>query len=226
MITINLLPPELKKEESSFKKINFDFKGKEKLFRDIAAAALIVLVSVHVLLFFIGLSSKAAVKARSQKLVKLAPGKKEYDALKNEALIANRKASAIDTLMANRFSWAQKLNSLSDSMIQGIWLTGLSYDEKQTEVSVQVTTAAAANGKKELSRIEKKKLNLRYLSISGYASSMGEQGAALVGKFIASMKDNPAFFSDLADIRLESIKTEKMFDQEVMSFKIICLFKK
>jgi hypothetical protein len=54
---------------------------------------------------------------------------------------------------------------------------------------------------------------------------MGEQGAALVGKFIASMKDNPLFFADFADIKLESIKTEKMFDQEVMRFKIICLFK-
>ena len=223
MITINLLPTELKKEESSFKKINFDFKGKEKLFKDIAITALLVLFSVHVILFFIGVKSQAVSKTQSSKLEKMAPGKKEYDALKNEAGIANKKAVAIDALMANRFSWAKKLNSLSDSMVPGIWLTEIAYDEKQSEVSVQVRTLPAhASGKKELSRTETKKVSLRYLNVSGYASSMGEQGAALVGKFIASMKDNPSFFSDFSEIKLESIKTA--LTTKGLSHKYFCSF--
>ena len=39
------------------------------------------------------------------------------------------------------------------------------------------------------------------------------------------MKSNPSFFSDFTEIKLESIRTEKIFDQEVMNFKITCLFK-
>ncbi|MFA6321030.1 MAG: hypothetical protein WCY36_04145 [Candidatus Omnitrophota bacterium] len=226
MITINLLPEEMRKVESSFKKISFDFKGKEKMLKDIGIVAILVLLSVHVILFFIGLRSQSVSKTQEQNIEKLMPGKKEYDALKAESGVANVKSAAIDSLMANRFSWSRELNSLSDSMVPGIWLTELSYNEKLSEVSVQVKSLAArTGGKKELSRTETKKLNMRYLTISGYASSMGEQGAALVGKFIASMKDNPAFFSDFAEIKLESITTEKVFDQEVMRFKITCLFK-
>lgn len=226
MIKINLLPEELRKVESSFKKISFDFKGKEKMLRDIGITAVLVLLIMHVILFFIGFRSLSVAGVQAKKIKGCAPAKKEYDAFKAEAGIANIKSGAIDSLMANRFSWAKKLNSLSDAMVPGIWLTELTYDEKINEVSVQVKTLAIrAGGKKELSRTETKKVSVKYLNISGYASSMGEQGAALVGKFIASMKDNPLFFADFADIKLESIKTEKMFDQEVMRFKIICLFK-
>ena len=74
-------------------------------------------------------------------------------------------------------------------------------------------------------KTETQKVNVRYLNISGYASSMGEQGTALVGKFINGMKESPAFFSDFSDIKLESIKSEKVLDQEVMSFQITCQFK-
>ena len=55
---------------------------------------------------------------------------------------------------------------------------------------------------------------------------MGEQGTALVGKFIQGMKDDQSFFSDFSDIKLESIKSEKVLDQEVMAFQITCQFKK
>ena len=116
--------------------------------------------------------------------------------------------------MANRLSWAKKLNSLSDCLVAGIWLTGISCEDKQMDVQVQVK-----------SKFETKKVALRYLNISGYASSAGEDSTALVGKFIKSMKDDPSYFADFSEIKLESIKSEKVLDQEVMSFRITCLFK-
>ncbi len=204
MITINLLPEELKKKESSFARIGASFKGQIKLFRNIGYTVILILVAAHTSLFVIGHKNVKMTDALFKKSAGLAPAKKEYTALKAEAALADRKARAIDALMTDRFSWAKLLNGLSESVIPGIWLTGLSYQE----VSGDKTVPAAG-----------------YLDLSGYASSMGEEGTALVGRFIKDMKDNPLFFSDFSEIKLESIKSEKYLDQEVMSFKITCLFK-
>ena len=226
MIKINLLPEERREKESSFSKISMSFKGQTELFRNLAIAAVFVVICMHIVLFFVGARSTTTSKTMSKKYHELLPTKREYEVLKSEVDVANRKAKAIDDLMANRFSWAKKLNELSDCMTQGIWLTDINYEEKLSEISVQVKAASFLGGnKKEIMKTETKKLNLRYLNISGYASSMGEQGTALIGKLIQSMKDNPPFFQDFSDIKLESIKSEKLFDQEVMNFKITCLFK-
>ena len=228
MITINLLPEELRKKEepSPLTKIAQSLKGQGQLFKNLAITAIIALIFLHAALFFVGMRSSATFKNMTHKYNQLLPAKKEYEALKAELDVTAKKAQAIDTLMANRFSWARKLNDLSDSMTQGIWLTGITYEEKPSEMSVQVKASSSLNGgKKEIMKAETKKVNMRYLNISGYASSMGEQGTALIGKFIQAMKDNPAFFRDFSEIKLESIKSDKILDQEVMNFKISCLFK-
>jgi Tfp pilus assembly protein PilN len=211
MIKINLFPEDLKKDESSFANFTLDFKGKEKQVINTAIAVVVILAIVHAVLFFIGQKSSLEYKALSKKNDKLLPAKQEYESLKIETNIVNKKAKAIDDLMANRFSWAKKLNNLGDAMVPGIWLTDISYEDKQVEAPSQAKTP--------------KMITLRYLNISGYASTMGEEGTALVGKFIKSMKDDPSFFSDFSEIKLESIRSERVLEQEVMSFKITCLFK-
>ena len=226
MIKINLLPEDLKKQESSFTRIALSFKGREGAVKNFVIALILILVAVHVALFFIGTRSSATLKSLTQKHNSLIPGMKECEALKVETDITNRKAQSIDSLMANRFSWAMKLNSLSDCMTPGIWLTSLSYEAKPGEVSVQVKIPSSpAGGKKETMKTETKNVNLRYLNISGYASGTGEQMTVLIGNFIKSMKESESFFRDFSEIKLESIKSEKFLDQEVMSFKITCLFK-
>ena len=228
MIKINLMPEELKKHESSFSKIGTNFKLHKDSLRNIAIAAVLILAIIHLSLFFIGARSSATFKTMSEKYKKLSPGKKEYEALRAEVGVTNKKAKAIEGLMANRFSWAKKLNDLSDSVTPGIWLTALTFEEKSSDVMVQVAVPSAprARNRKEMMKTEAQKVSVRYLNISGYASSMGEQAAALVGKFIKGMKENPSFFSDFSDIKLESIKSEKVLDQEVMSFQITCQSKR
>lgn len=227
MIKINLLPEELKKTESSLASFKIDLKGHGKLLRNLALTVILILAIMHTSLFFVNANSLTAFKALSKKYEALLPGKREYEALKADVAVTNSKAKAIENLMANRFSWSRKLNDLSESMTPGIWLTDIAYQETPSEISVQVKTPAVshAGAKLDTTRTETKKVVLRYLNISGYASSMGEQGTALIGKFIKNMKDNPEFFSDFSDIKLESIKSEKYLDQEVMSFRITCQFK-
>ncbi|GEM_PF-584251 len=234
MIKINLLPEDLRKDEFSLKQMGAGIPGAGKLARNAGIGIVAVLVIAHSALFLVNTVSSGTIKKLSKKFDRLLPQKKEYMALKDEVSLSNRKAQAIDDLMANRFSWAKKLNELSDSIIPGIWLTELLYEETQGEVAIEAKDSSAGISsmpgashlnKKEAMKPQIRKVVLRYLTMSGYASSMGEQGTSLVGKFIKSMKDNSAFSSNFSDIKLESIKSDKVQEQEVMSFKITCSFK-
>ncbi len=227
MIEINLLPEELKKSQPRFKK--FDISGidfKNVPVTNIAAAVVGFIVAIHVLLFLVGITSQGRLSVLSKRYNQLLPQKKESEALKAQVDAINKKVGAIDELMVKRFSWARKLNDLSDSMTPGIWLTELSYDEKVGERPVQANAKApAGRAKKETPKATVEKVVLKYLIISGYASSMGEQGTALIGKFIKSMQDNSNFYSDINSVDLVSTKSDKVDNQDVMSFRITCLFK-
>ena len=146
MIKINLMPEDLRERESSFKNIKMNFKLQGRVFRNIAIAAILVLAILHLSLFFIAARNSSIFNSMSQSYKKLLPNKKEYEALKAEVGVTNKKAKAIEVLMANRFSWAKKLNELSDSVTQGIWLTALTYEEKQNDVSVQVAPPPSPSG--------------------------------------------------------------------------------
>jgi len=229
MIDINLLPEELRKKESRFKKI--DLSGlsidiKKIPVVSIGIAAVSVLLLFHAVLFLVGINSRSSLKAISKTMSELAPEKSEADSLKNEVSLINRKIAAIDGLMVKRFSWAKKMNALSDSVTSGIWITEISYDEKAEDKVVSVKSKSS-NGRSGggSARSVAEKFMLRYLVVSGYASSMGEQGTALIGKFIKSLRDNSEFYSDFSEIKLDSIRSDKFMDQEVMNFKITCLFK-
>jgi len=149
------------------------------------------------------------------------PEKKEAEQLKLQISKMGKKVSAIDELMVKRFSWAKKLGDLNDSVTPGIWLTQLDYDERLVEKPKAVSNVS----KEREGRAATEKVLERHLIISGAASSMGEEGTALIGRFIKSLKENVSFYSDFSDIELGNIKREQMSGQEIMTFKITCLFK-
>lgn len=231
MIEINLLPEDLRKKEPKFGKfdlsvIDLDNVNMKKMpLVNIGIIAITVLVVFHLILFLVGSNSKASLNALAKKNEALSPKKKEADSLKSELDLINKKVTAIDGLMVKRFSWAKKLNALSDAATSGIWLTELSYDERIGDKVVSVARTSNSKLKKSSTRSVAEKVISRYMVLSGYASSMGEQGTALIGKFIKNLKDSPRFYSDFSEITLDSIKSDKFQDQEVMNFKITCLFK-
>lgn len=227
MIEINLLPQELRKKEPRFKSIEFgEFDIKNLPLVNMAITAAVILLSVHILLFAVGAYSKSRIADLRKRYDTILPQKQEAMNLKTQIDLMNKKVTAIDELMVKRFSWARKLNELSDSVTPGIWLSSLEYDEKMSEHSVQlVPKPSNGKGKVGATKQSTERTMSKYMIISGYASSMGEQGTALIGKFIQSLKDNQAFYSDFNDIELGSIKSERVQDQEVMSFKITCMFK-
>lgn len=207
MIGINLLPQELRKKPPIFS--GFDFKGidiKNIPILKIAVGIGAGLVLIQLAVFLIGIVSSIELAATTKKYNALLPEKKEADVLKAKVADINKRSSAIDELMLKRFSWAKKINLLSDCMTPGIWLSELYYDERPVLSGGKAVMPGA-------------------LVISGYASGAGEQGAALIGKFIKSLQDNKDFYSDVASIDLVSTKSDKVDKQDVMSFRINCLFK-
>lgn len=207
MIEINLLPQELRKRPPLFS--GLDFKGidiKSIPILKIAAGIGAGLVLLQFAVFLFGGISNIQLASITKKYNAILPEKKEADVLKAKVTDINKRSGAIDELMVKRFSWARKINLLSDCMTPGIWLSELYYDERPV----------SGQNKKAVSGA---------LVISGYASGAGEQGTALIGKFIKSLQDNKDFYSDVAGIDLVSTKSDRVDKQDVMSFRISCLFK-
>jgi Tfp pilus assembly protein PilN len=212
MIEINLLPEEMKKKVSPFAQMNFPIFNLQKLpVLTIAAVFAGILVVVQVLVIVMSIYSKVTLNSLAKKYDDLAPKKREADALKAKSDAITKRVNAIDELMGKRLSWAKKLNALSDSMTPGIWLNEMEYDERP------VANVKAVKGK--VSGIPGR------LLMNGFAAGSGEQGLALIGKFITSLKGNEAFYSDFSDIELIASKSDKVEGQEVMNFKIGCVFK-
>ena len=224
MIEINLLPEEAKKKRSA-PKIDTSMINLSSLpIINIAMMAVGALLAIQLALLITGVISGIAFNSMNRKYRDILPKKNETRQLKARVDTTNKKVTAIDELMVKRFSWEKKLNALSDSMIPGIWLTELQYDEKLTDATKPANTDLAQMRGGEGKRAPEKTLS-RYLILSGAASGMGEEGTALIGRFIKSLKDDTAFYSDFSDIELGTIKREKMGDQEIMTFKITCFFK-
>jgi hypothetical protein len=212
MIEINLLPDELKKKESPFANLSLPVFNMQKLpVLSIAAAFAGLLVVVQVLVIAMSIYSKVTLNELEKKYADITPKKREADALKAKSDAITKRVNTIDELMGKRFSWAMKLNALSDSMSPGIWLSELEYDERP------LANLKAAKGK--ASGMPGR------LLMNGFAAGSGEQGLALIGKFITSLKENEAFYSDFSDIELIASKSDKAEGQEVMNFRIGCVFK-
>ncbi len=223
MIEINLLPEENRKKKHPAHRIDIAVAGAPGLsIVSIAVRAAVLILVIQLIIFAVDMISGANYKSLKLKYQDILPKKQETEKLKIRVDTTNKKVAAIDELMVKRFSWEKKLNSLSDSMTPGIWLTDLEYNEKKPEAFKK--PVKAPSGKKAPDKTEKIELP-RYLILSGAASSMGEEGTALIGHFIRGLKDDPAFYSDFSDIELGTIRREKMDDQEIMTFKITCLFK-
>jgi len=216
MIEINLLPQELRKKESPFAKIDFSALSLKNIpIAGVAIGVVGLVVAVQLFVSAMSLYYNVTLGSLNRRYGAIAEKKKEADALKLRTAIINKKSGAIDELMLKRFSWAKKLNALSDSMTPGIWLVELNYDEQSVDRSAAAMRPGQGKGPGPAGA----------LVISGYAAGAGEQGAALVGKFIKNLKESEVFFSDFNQIELVSIKADRVQNQEVMNFRISCFFK-
>lgn len=222
MIEINLLPDELRKKQTHLQKLDLKSLNLEGLpVVQYAAAVFGVVIAIQIVLLLIAMYSKNSFAQLDRKYKTILPEKKQVAALNSRLNTLQTKTGAINELMLKRFNWTKKLNDLSDSMTPGIWLTELSYEEKVVEKPVMLK-AKTKNGPAQMTM---ERSVARYLILAGYASSRGEEATAAVGKFIKSLKDNRNFFADFGEIELGSIQSDRIEEQDVMNFRITCLFK-
>lgn len=223
MIEINLLPQEYRKKEPRFKGVEISQLNLQNIpVMYIVAVVAGFLLVAQVSLFMLSLYGKSQISSLNKKYDGIKPQKQKFDELSSKAAITRKKISAIDDLMGKRFKWAGMLNEIGDSITPGIWLTSLSYDEKSVEKLVPRTQNK--NSTEPPPPPIRQVVLSRNLVISGYAAGAGEQGAALVGKLIKSMKDEAGLSEKFGDVVLGSIKSEKVEDQDVMNFRITCIF--
>jgi hypothetical protein len=222
MIEINLIPEESRKKKRPTTKIDVSAMSVPSLpIISIAAWAAGVILILQLALFGLGIMIGGNYKALNAEHKSIMPKKQETEKLKVQVSDMDKKVAAIDELMVKRFSWEKKLNALNNSMIPGIWLTELQYDEKLLEAPKPKASGKRAKDKKAPTEESMS----RYLVLSGAASGKGEEGTALIGRFMRSLRDNSEFYSDFSEIELGTIKREKTDDWEIMTFKITCFFK-
>ena len=127
MIELNLLPSELRKKESKF-----GFEISKETFRSVMITIIAIIVFIHIILIGSLFIKKVQFSRSTKEWQEILPQKNKIDALKNEYESVSDKTRAIDKLTKKgRISWAKKLNSLSDVLMQGVWLRRLDFSGSQ-----------------------------------------------------------------------------------------------
>ncbi|MBN1872220.1 MAG: hypothetical protein JW800_06585 [Candidatus Omnitrophica bacterium] len=209
MISINLLPKEMRKKQIEMRQIPL---------LPIAAVFLGLIVFLH-LSFILAVNVKTrSLKRLETSWQKIQPERQEAERYKDELVSMRSKIDAIDSLIEGRMSWAKKLSDLSDAIIPGVWLNKLWLEKKVSVVSAGPTVTSDAP--RPPVTITEKTLHL-----SGSVIATGGEETAAIGKFIRSLEKNQGFFKDFKEIKSASIQRANLKDVEVMNFELIGYFK-
>lgn len=228
MITLNLLPPDLKKRHRptlSATSLKLPFLPRINLFVVClyVAGAFLILHSFLLLIFFGWSLSLKGLKGRWESVAQKRQVVAEITERHTELLA---REGVVQQLAGKRLSWSKKLQGLAESVPTGIWLRRLSVGEvtlpsqapKEPRGAKGVATAKAPRGGAVGSDLRKA------LILEGTAASLRRDEPAIIGRLIRSLKENPLFFADVHDVVLESMKRRSIEKIEVMDFKVVCTF--
>lgn len=204
MITINLLPEELRK--------------KERLKISLPDLPIRKGLAVFFAFFFLaqgGLTAFAAyqkvqVGRIERKLDVLVRENKDVARQKSEIIALNARRKEIAALTERKFFWSRLLNAVSDSVTKGVWLTALTVAEERG-----APDSPKARGT----------MTRRHLRLEGSAVGQGQE-TAYVGKFIKELKDNPMLVALFEDVQLVNINQKKIREVDVYDFTLLCVSKK
>jgi len=227
MIEINLLPQELRKRRK--KGISpaetLQFFGMPNINpQSLIKWVIIVFIVVQAILLAAQVSLRVRLAVVKNSYSKVNSQKKNVDSAMAQINEMSKKVTLSEEITKRPFSWTEKLNSLSDSIVPGVWLKELAYDEVLVDVSAKSggKKQKAPQGKKVEAKQGAKMALTRAITIFGYSYSPNEDQSARVYRFIDGLKANRSFRKDFSTITVDDIKGEKFEGQEIMSFKIIC----
>lgn len=207
IIQTNLLPEELRKKERL--KLSLPEVPVNQALTIFFGAFFVIQASLSAFAFY-QKGNLGHVKARTLELKS-----QTRDVALHKAEIASHRARSneIASLTARRYYWTQLLNTLSDSVTKGIWLTALAIEDGEAQGVVPGPRARKPEGPR-----------FRALRLDGSAVGQGQE-TAYIGKFIKELKEHP-FLSELfSDVKLQNINQKKVRETDVYDFTLTCLFK-
>lgn len=216
MITINLLPEEFKKK---IKKRSSSIGLPKIPFLPILLGVCGVFIGFYLLLLIFLFIENRSLALLNNDYEKIAKDKKEVSAVKDEIKNISNKILVLDKLIKEESPWSRRLNDLSGSMVSGVWLRKIYLGEKIIQVKSDPKEAVKDKLKKE----EPKKV--KYLGINGSVIAKGSEEAAIVGRFINSLKSNTDFFKDFKDVELGVMQSSMQDEVEIVNFELFCYFK-
>lgn len=120
MITINLLPEELRPKEKKKALLTKDIVPK------IISGGIIILVSLHIFLVLVYLLQSYRLGNLNNAWPKISLEKNKADSLKKEISFLEENVKTIENLTTKRISWSWKLYKISQVLPRGVWLRQLS----------------------------------------------------------------------------------------------------
>ena len=182
MIAINLLPESYRKAAAP---------ALPQLHRSPLVLLIVVLVfGLTLLLALVRQVRQMQLAHVTEQLQELQPKRVEIEQLRIALQRLRGQQRAFQGLKRGESSLAMRLNALSDSVPEGIWLTALSLEPAQG------------------------------LVIEGAALGQDGQEMVAIGQLVQSLKDQHAFASMVQDIQIESIKSVKEHDVELALFTL------
>ncbi len=195
MIVINLLPKKIQKERN--------LNTLKSLIIAVVGSLLAFLLLVWILLGLNLRIKKAHFNSLNKRWESLVPVVNEVAKLEEYKKTLERRVRLVDDLLYRRMLWAKKLNDISRLIPNGVWLRNLRIGQKSLTGSTDEIISNKA------------------LIINGTCVSLkGEEMLDLVGRFMATLKDDEGFFQDFVDIRLGTCQRERRGNLETMNFEL------
>ena len=151
---------------------------------------------------------KARLNSLNKRWQSLVPVVNEVIKLEEYKKTLERRVRLVDDLLYRRMLWAKRLNDISRLIPEGVWLKNLRI------------------GQKSLTSPADEVISNKALVMNGTCVSLkGEEMLDLIGRFMASLKDDKGFFQDFVDIRLGTCQRERRGSLETMNFELTLWFR-
>ncbi|MFT5207956.1 MAG: Tfp pilus assembly protein PilN [Candidatus Omnitrophota bacterium] len=124
--------------------------------------------------------------------------------------------------------WTQILNEISEAIVSQVWLNHIQLKQNIFDLSMEEATARAQASVTRLDPVPvvKRYLTEKRLTIALSGQSINpDQGTAIVGRFIDSLKSQPILKKVTSDIVLDKVKKVRSGTHQLLDFRIYCVFK-
>ena len=230
MITLNLLPPELRKRHrptlTTLTGLKLPLITRINLF----VVCLYVgggLLILHSFLFLVLLGWSLSLRGLKARWESVSQNRQIVAEITQRHTELLARETLVQQLTGKRLLWSKRLQGLVESVPTGVWLRELSVGEINVPVPVSPDprSTRGIGGAKGPKGVSIGSALRKILILEGTAASLKGDEPAMIGRFIRALKENSLFFADFQDVVLESMKRRSIEQTEVMDFKVVCTFR-